>query len=80
MTLMDKKKFLPDFSFEYSVDQKNALTGLFWADALCKRNYMEFGDVVSFDATFNTNKYVFNFYRFFEIQLLHVYRFFLAFF
>ena len=58
--LNDKKKYLPDYSFEYSTDSNNALTGLFWADALCKRNYMEFGDVISFDATFNTNKYVYS--------------------
>ncbi|KAI3773752.1 hypothetical protein L1987_48284 [Smallanthus sonchifolius] len=55
-TLSDKKEFLPDYSFEFSVDEKGALTGLFWADEECKRNYMAFGDVISFDATFNTNK------------------------
>ncbi|XP_022031317.1 protein FAR1-RELATED SEQUENCE 5-like [Helianthus annuus] len=27
------------------------------ADGLCKLNYMEFGDVISFDATFKTNRY-----------------------
>ncbi|XP_022017740.1 protein FAR1-RELATED SEQUENCE 5-like [Helianthus annuus] len=55
--LTDKKQFLVDFSFEYSVDEDKRLTGLFWADGLCKRNFMEFGDVISFDATFKTNKY-----------------------
>nr|GEW74797.1 protein FAR1-related sequence 5 [Tanacetum cinerariifolium] len=29
----------------------------FWADEASKYNYKEFGDVVSFDATFKTNKY-----------------------
>ncbi|XP_035842205.1 protein FAR1-RELATED SEQUENCE 5-like [Helianthus annuus] len=48
--LTDKKQYLVDFSFEYSVDEDKWLTGLFWADGLCKRNFMEFRDVISFDA------------------------------
>ncbi|XP_035834055.1 protein FAR1-RELATED SEQUENCE 8-like [Helianthus annuus] len=55
--MTDKKKYLADYSFEYSVDDDKRLTGLFWADGLCKLNYMEFGDVISFDATFKTNRY-----------------------
>ncbi|XP_035834305.1 protein FAR1-RELATED SEQUENCE 5-like [Helianthus annuus] len=49
--------YLADYSFKYSVDDDKRLTGLFWADGLCKLNYMEFGDVISFDATFKTNRY-----------------------
>ncbi|GJQ99573.1 ribonuclease H-like domain-containing protein [Tanacetum coccineum] len=30
---------------------------LFWADEVAKCNYKEFGDIVSFDATYKTNKY-----------------------
>ncbi|GKB78040.1 FAR1-related sequence 5-like protein [Tanacetum coccineum] len=33
------------------------LCGLFWADEVAKCNYKEFGDIVSFDATYKTNKY-----------------------
>ncbi|XP_035830921.1 protein FAR1-RELATED SEQUENCE 2-like [Helianthus annuus] len=55
--MTDKKQYLADYSFEYSVDDGKRLTGLFWADGLCKLNYMEFGDVISFDATFKTNRY-----------------------
>ncbi|XP_035830098.1 protein FAR1-RELATED SEQUENCE 5-like [Helianthus annuus] len=55
--LTDEKQYLVDFSFEYSVDEDKRLTGLFWANGLCKRNFMVFGDVISFDATFKTNKY-----------------------
>ncbi|XP_021991886.1 protein FAR1-RELATED SEQUENCE 5-like [Helianthus annuus] len=54
--LTDKKEYLIDFSFEYSVDENKRLTGLFWVDGICKRNFMEFEDVISFDATFKTNK------------------------
>ncbi|KAJ0627849.1 protein FAR1-RELATED SEQUENCE 5-like [Helianthus annuus] len=55
--LTDKKQIMVDYSFVHSVDENKRLTGLFWADGLCKRNYAEFGDVISFDATFKTNKY-----------------------
>ncbi|XP_022004594.1 protein FAR1-RELATED SEQUENCE 5-like [Helianthus annuus] len=55
--LTDKKQFMVDYSFVHSVDENKRLTGLFWADGLCKRNYAEFRDVISFDATFKTNKY-----------------------
>ncbi|XP_035837256.1 protein FAR1-RELATED SEQUENCE 6-like [Helianthus annuus] len=55
--MTDKKKYLADYSFEYFVDDGKRLTGLFWADGLCKLNYIEFGDVISFDATFKTNRY-----------------------
>ena len=54
--LLDKKTFMSDYSFEHSVDCDGNLTGLFWADEECKRNYIAFGDIVGFDATFNTNK------------------------
>ncbi|CAI9290636.1 unnamed protein product [Lactuca saligna] len=45
------------FSFEVQKDVNDHLTGLFWADDTSKANYKEFGDVVSFDATYQTNKY-----------------------
>ncbi|GJY81893.1 FAR1-related sequence 5-like protein [Tanacetum coccineum] len=33
------------------------LVGLFWADEQAIRDYVIFGDIVSFDATFSSNKY-----------------------
>ena len=30
---------------------------MFWADALCRKNYSVFGDVVSVDSTYTTNQY-----------------------
>jgi hypothetical protein len=54
--LLNKKDFLPNFSFEYQTGENNALTNLFWTDEYAKRNYYAFGDVMSFDATFRTNK------------------------
>jgi len=58
--LMRKKEFLPDFSCEYYTGVEGCLAGLFWADEDMKRNYLMFGDVMSFDATFRTNRlYIF---------------------
>ncbi|XP_019166905.1 PREDICTED: protein FAR1-RELATED SEQUENCE 5-like [Ipomoea nil] len=38
------------------VDFKN-MSRLFWADPMSKKNFAAFGDVVSFDATYSTNRY-----------------------
>ncbi|KAD4180254.1 hypothetical protein E3N88_28845 [Mikania micrantha] len=46
----------PNFLSEYSVVD-GELRCAFWADAVSKANYKEFGDVMSFDATYHTNKY-----------------------
>ncbi|XP_022019388.1 protein FAR1-RELATED SEQUENCE 5-like [Helianthus annuus] len=59
-TVDDCKNFrtrINSYIGEYDADMDKRLTGLYWADGLCKRNFMEFGDVISFDATFKTNKY-----------------------
>ncbi|GKB56731.1 RNA-directed DNA polymerase, eukaryota [Tanacetum coccineum] len=51
-----RQEFTKDFSFDYFVEDAE-LCGLFWADEVAKCNYIEFGDIVSFDATYKTNKY-----------------------
>lgn len=53
--LKNRKACVPSFSFEYEQEGR-MLTRLFWTDEVCKLNYREFGDVISFDATFRTNK------------------------
>ncbi|XP_071708517.1 protein FAR1-RELATED SEQUENCE 5-like [Rutidosis leptorrhynchoides] len=58
--LENKKKSLNNSSFEYFTvfnNDKWELAGAFWADQASKENYKGFGDVVSFDSTFRTNKY-----------------------
>nr|XP_043619682.1 protein FAR1-RELATED SEQUENCE 5-like [Erigeron canadensis] len=55
--LLSKRDFNPGFSMDYLTDSSNKLIGLFWADEESKRSYFTFGDVVSFDATFDSNKY-----------------------
>lgn len=44
------------FFYEYQTDSNGHLTRLFWCDVRGRRNYDVFGDVVSFDATYRTNK------------------------
>ncbi|XP_076923501.1 protein FAR1-RELATED SEQUENCE 5-like [Bidens hawaiensis] len=55
--LSGKKNCCDGYSFEYTVNSNGELDRLFWADEISKKNYLAFGDIISFDATFKTNKY-----------------------
>ncbi|XP_074318182.1 protein FAR-RED IMPAIRED RESPONSE 1-like [Silene latifolia] len=44
-------------SFDYVVDSNGSLSKAIWADGIARRNYSVFGDGVSFDPTYTTNKY-----------------------
>ncbi|XP_073148152.1 protein FAR1-RELATED SEQUENCE 5-like [Henckelia pumila] len=52
-----KKEKNSEFFFTYETDSENRLTRCFWADAVSRRAYSAFGDVIVFDTTYNTNKY-----------------------
>ena len=54
-TIVSTKKCCPEFFYEFKCNDKELLN-MFWADEIAKMNYREFGDVISFDATFRTNK------------------------
>ncbi|XP_074303036.1 protein FAR1-RELATED SEQUENCE 5-like [Silene latifolia] len=45
------------FYFAYYTDESHILSRLFWCDSQSRQNYSLFGDAVSFDATYGTNKY-----------------------
>lgn len=47
----------PSFYFAYEMDEKNKLKHVFWADGISRKNYYLFGDAISFDTTYGTNKY-----------------------
>ncbi|GJR39826.1 ribonuclease H-like domain-containing protein [Tanacetum coccineum] len=51
----NRKMYVPNFTFQYMVENSE-LVAMFWADEVAKCNYKEFGDIVSFDATFNSNE------------------------
>ncbi|GKA36948.1 FAR1-related sequence 5-like protein [Tanacetum coccineum] len=54
--MLKRQEHVPEFSF-YHHTIKDELCRMFWADETMKCNYVAFGDIVSFDATFDTNKY-----------------------
>ncbi|XP_019154350.1 PREDICTED: protein FAR1-RELATED SEQUENCE 5-like [Ipomoea nil] len=43
--------------FAFDVDEYDHLSRFFWTDAVSRKNFTIFGDVVSFDATYQTNRY-----------------------
>ncbi|XP_026445038.1 protein FAR1-RELATED SEQUENCE 5-like [Papaver somniferum] len=45
------------FYFEVDYDDENQLRNVFWADGWSREAYKEFGEVISFDATYMTNDY-----------------------
>nr|GEX58484.1 hypothetical protein [Tanacetum cinerariifolium] len=58
--MINRQLHVLEFSFEHHV-LHDELVSMFWADDTMKCNYAVFVDVVSFDATFRTNKYDFVF-------------------
>ncbi|XP_020266493.1 protein FAR1-RELATED SEQUENCE 5-like [Asparagus officinalis] len=55
--LTRKKEMCDGFFYDYVVDEGGRLTRIFWADVIGRRNYDVFGDMISFDSTYSTNKY-----------------------
>ncbi|XP_052193928.1 protein FAR1-RELATED SEQUENCE 5-like [Diospyros lotus] len=49
--------FCPSFYFSVDLDEEGRLKNIFWADNRCKQAFKEFGDVVTFDTTYLTNRY-----------------------
>ncbi|XP_074298967.1 protein FAR1-RELATED SEQUENCE 5-like [Silene latifolia] len=43
--------------YAYDIDQNKCLFRVFWADAAARRNYALYGEAVTFDPTYSTNKY-----------------------
>ncbi|XP_019184319.1 PREDICTED: protein FAR1-RELATED SEQUENCE 5-like [Ipomoea nil] len=57
-TLFKRRELCEAFDLEYDVDEIDQLSRVFWADAVSRKNFaFFFGDVVSFDATYRTNRY-----------------------
>ncbi|KAK9732748.1 hypothetical protein RND81_04G019300 [Saponaria officinalis] len=51
------RKWQMGFQYAYHVDEGRNLSRVFWTDAHGKSAYLAFGDGVSFDPTYGTNKY-----------------------
>ena len=56
--LKRKNELNESFYFAYELDDDQWLKHVFWLDGISKRNYALYGDVVSFDTTFDTNRYM----------------------
>jgi len=46
----------PSFYYDFQMDVEEQITNVFWADAQMINDYEYFGDVVTFDTTYMTNK------------------------
>ncbi|VFQ73603.1 unnamed protein product [Cuscuta campestris] len=55
--LFRRQETCPAFRFAYDVDESDQLIRLFWCDPVARKNWAMFGDVLSFDATYETNRY-----------------------
>ena len=53
--MKERVENVPNFSFEHKTVEKK-LDVIIWAHKTSKLHYKEFGDLVSFDATFRTNR------------------------
>ncbi|XP_074299651.1 protein FAR1-RELATED SEQUENCE 5-like [Silene latifolia] len=53
----DKRDTNEGFYFAYEVDSGKCLVRAFWCDAVSCRNYALFGDYITYDPTYITNKY-----------------------
>ena len=51
----------PNFYFNIDLDEECWLKNVFWVDNRCKQAYKEFGDIVTFDTMYLTNKYEMSF-------------------
>ncbi|XP_022014087.1 protein FAR1-RELATED SEQUENCE 5-like [Helianthus annuus] len=54
--LRDRSENLANFYYDFVVSE-GKLKAVFWADEISNLNYKAFGDVLAFDATYQTNKY-----------------------
>ena len=52
----DKIAENPLFQYDLQLDCEEHITNIFWADTKMILDYVHFGDVVTFDTTFGTNK------------------------
>ena len=53
--ISNRKDIKHEYFFEYKCNDK-VLHAIFWADEVAQSNYSEFGDVISFDATYRSNE------------------------
>ncbi|GAV86504.1 hypothetical protein CFOL_v3_29934 [Cephalotus follicularis] len=58
MHFMEQLRVDPNFYFATEYDSDGTLRSMFWADARSREEYFVFGDVIVFDVTYKTNKFM----------------------
>ncbi|KAK2987641.1 hypothetical protein RJ640_005843 [Escallonia rubra] len=56
MSFKDQTSQDPSFFHVFQLDNEEQITNIFWADGRMRMDYELFGDIVTFDTTFATNK------------------------
>ena len=56
MMYFKKESENPSFFYDFQMDVEEQITNIFWADAQMINDYGYFGDVITFDTTYKTNK------------------------
>lgn len=57
LIFIKKQQTDPDFFFAIEPDEDDAAKNIFLVDGRSRRAYQVFGDVVTFDTTYSTNRY-----------------------
>ncbi|XP_024626876.2 protein FAR1-RELATED SEQUENCE 5-like [Medicago truncatula] len=56
MTYFKQESENPSFFYDFQMDVDELITNIFWADAQMINDYGYFGDIITFDTTYKTNK------------------------
>lgn len=55
--LKKKEQDDPGMYYKFKLDEENKVTSMFWTDGRSTQLYEEYGDCISFDTTYRTNRY-----------------------
>jgi hypothetical protein len=58
----------PMFFFTFDTDEEHRVKNMLWSHGSSRANYEKYGDILSFDTTYETNRYNLNFARFVGIN------------
>ena len=53
----DMKAINDVFFYDIQVDKDKSIKNIFWSNASCRGAYQDFGDCVTFDTTYKTNRF-----------------------
>ncbi|XP_042972696.1 protein FAR1-RELATED SEQUENCE 5-like [Carya illinoinensis] len=70
-SFLENERNNPGFVYSIQVDENGSMGNYFWADARSRAAYQYFGDVVTFDITYLTNRYKMPFVPFTRVNHHH---------